>query len=134
MRPDGSQPAQVTRQGGFFAMETADGGTLYYSKCTRNGELWKVPVNGGAEVRVADKLSTWVNFTVGRRGVYMVPTWTGRKIPVQFLPLAGGKPTLAATVDGVYIQGLALTPGNDALLMSLRESDESDLMKMELPE
>jgi len=41
---------QVTQLGGFAALESPDGRTLYYAKTRfENPEVWRMPVNGGAE-------------------------------------------------------------------------------------
>ena len=49
----GGQAVQVTRNGGFAALESPDGKFVYYAK---NEEvptsLWKVPVDGGEEIGV----------------------------------------------------------------------------------
>jgi Tol biopolymer transport system component len=42
---DGGNPVQVTRGGGFAALESVDGATLYFAKSRYdNPELWQMPV------------------------------------------------------------------------------------------
>lgn len=49
----GGSPVQMTKQGGFAAMESPDGEYLYYSKNNlESPEIWRVPVSGGNEMPV----------------------------------------------------------------------------------
>ena len=43
---------QVTKQGGFVAIESEDGQSIFYTKFDQPG-VWKVPVNGGQEINVS---------------------------------------------------------------------------------
>ena len=49
------QPVSVTVNGGYEALESPDGRTLFYVKKERQG-LWKVAVTGGDETLVADSV------------------------------------------------------------------------------
>jgi Tol biopolymer transport system component len=131
LRASGGNPIQVTRHGGFHAIESRDGRTLYYAKGMQNTELWKVPARGGEERPVAGSMSLWANFATGRHGVYMVPVWMGRNIQLSLLPLAGGLPQKVAAFHAVDVQGLAVSPDQRELLMSVRKSDEADLMLLD---
>jgi DNA-binding winged helix-turn-helix (wHTH) protein len=62
---------QVTRNGGFAALESADG-YLYYSKSRYpQPEICRVPVNGGAEACILQHLRprTWASWAVTREGI-----------------------------------------------------------------
>jgi Tol biopolymer transport system component len=51
--PQGGTPVQVTRNGGFAAMESPDGKWLYYTKNQAlDTSLWKVALTGGEEIQV----------------------------------------------------------------------------------
>jgi Tol biopolymer transport system component len=107
---------QVTRHGGFAALESYDAKWLYYSKY-EGGGIWKMPVGGGQEDLVTDSLHRgyWGNFAVTDNGLYLVdsdakggpaimfynfqtrrlsPILTFEKRPVP------GSPNLAASRDG----------------------------------
>src|SRR5712691_1391736 len=45
----GGPPVQITKNGGVFGAESADGRFLYYSKFDAPG-IWKMPLNGGDEI------------------------------------------------------------------------------------
>jgi eukaryotic-like serine/threonine-protein kinase len=68
----GGASTQITRQGGTAVVESKDG-FLYYAKESRSPtSIWRVPVNGGAEVHVVDGLSYSINFAVGERALYFI--------------------------------------------------------------
>lgn len=72
----GGEAEQVTQGGGFTAIESPDGETLYFArsgnKSRRGTSLWKMPVGGGDEVQVAEQLADWSKFVVREGGVYFV--------------------------------------------------------------
>ena len=73
-RTDGSGAVQVTRHGGFAALESPAGGYLYYSKGTARGPaLWGTPVDGGEEVEVLPGISDWSTFAPVDRGSISSP-------------------------------------------------------------
>jgi Tol biopolymer transport system component len=47
---------QVTRDGGFRAMESADGRTLYYVRDMATTSIWRMPVRGGTPTAVIDSV------------------------------------------------------------------------------
>jgi Tol biopolymer transport system component/DNA-binding winged helix-turn-helix (wHTH) protein len=67
------QETEVTRHGGFLAIESYDGRTLYYSKF-EDGGLWSIPVGGGPEERVTTALHRgyWGHFAVTDSGIYLL--------------------------------------------------------------
>jgi len=70
----GGPEIQLTRHGGFAALESPDG-KVYYSKGNYpNPEIWRVPVEGGEEVAVSPILRprTWSSWTVTKDGVLLV--------------------------------------------------------------
>ena len=68
----GGSPVQVTKNGGVFAAESTDGRFLYYSKYESPG-VWRMPLNGGEEIRVLDQQPAgedWWNWGLTRSGIY----------------------------------------------------------------
>jgi Tol biopolymer transport system component len=67
---------QVTRHGGFAAIEAYDAKTLYYSKY-ESGGIWRLAVSGSEE-QLTDALHVgdWGNFTVTEGGIYLVDSST----------------------------------------------------------
>jgi Tol biopolymer transport system component len=79
----GGREIQVTKNGGLLAFESTDGVTLYYLKedparmaglggnpYWNEGDLWAMPVSGGAETRLLQ--CTGANFAVVKQGVYFI--------------------------------------------------------------
>jgi len=53
---NGGEDKQVTWDGGFGAMESADGRTLYYVRDMATTSIWRMPVAGGAPTAVIDSV------------------------------------------------------------------------------
>ena len=69
----GAAASQVTRHGGFAALESPDGGLLYYTKTDDGREgLWSVPVTGGQEARVIDAVIAARAFVVTGDRIYFI--------------------------------------------------------------
>jgi Tol biopolymer transport system component/DNA-binding winged helix-turn-helix (wHTH) protein len=78
--PDaGGPPIQVTRNGGTWPLEGADG-FVYYSKSFHSDEIWKTRPDGGEETLVvkAPELDTW-SWDLGPDGIYFVTNNHGGK-------------------------------------------------------
>jgi Tol biopolymer transport system component len=69
---DGGQPTQVTDDGGFYAEESWDGETLYYTKSHAGGGIWAKSLartDADREV-VRGPLPGWGDWTVAQTGIY----------------------------------------------------------------
>jgi Tol biopolymer transport system component len=67
----GGEAVQLTTQGGFAGLESADG-YLYYAKSRLpNPEIWRIPIDGGEESRVSSRLRprSWSSWTVTSVGI-----------------------------------------------------------------
>jgi len=132
---DGRALSQVTHDGGFAAFESLDGRDVYYSRFDVPG-LWKVPVGGGKEILVVDRLRPgyWGYWGLDRSGVYLVDPegtphaellhygWSERKYEhVAFLE----KPPCQ------WLPGLSVSPDGSTLLLCQIDEIGSDLMLIE---
>lgn len=125
----GGQAVQVTRQGGYVAMESPDGGFIYYSKSRKGAEgLWRMPARGGDETQVLPSV-TFLNFAVTRDGIYYVPRVDepGRHA-IRYFDLATGRDVTVTQLSGELSMGLAVSPDGKALLYSQIDRSGSDLM------
>jgi Tol biopolymer transport system component/DNA-binding winged helix-turn-helix (wHTH) protein len=132
MSAAGGDAVQITRSGGFRAVESYDGRFLYYTKGASRTAIWRMPVGGGAEEPVIGSLDYWQNFSVTRKGVYFVPAWGSRAIPIHFYDFASSAAHAVGTVEAMSLQGLSASPDNRTLVLSRRESNDRDLMMLEL--
>ena len=124
----GGAPAQITRQGGAAAVESGDG-FLYYAKGPSPSSIWRVPVDGGAEVHVVDGLSYSINFAVGERGLYFVAfDDTADRPSVDFFDFATGQRSTLVRLDKPFWFGMTLSPDERSLVFSLVDSAGSNVM------
>jgi len=136
-RLDGGSPVQVTRNGGIFAAESVDGRFLYYLKFESTG-IWRMPLNGGEEVRILDRPAgeDWWNWALVHNGIYFVDlvrrTVSGEASPrpaiVKFFDFATGEETSISAVASdkpSYIFGLAVSSDQRSILYDQREYESS---------
>src|SRR5262245_43516078 len=131
MPASGGSPVQLTKQGGLCPAEGVDG-YVYYSR-TNPTAVWRVPIDGGPETVVADRLAYAQNFAVGEGGLYLMAldpspgrtplTWiTPGPALIDYSDFETGKRTTLSRFSKTYSIGLTLTPGEHSLLFSLVES------------
>ncbi len=129
-----SGPAsQVTRSGGAAALSSPDGKYLYYVKEPPPSGLFRMPAEGGEEIRVVAQAVGWGSFGVTAKGVYFVPfPQPGSPCcSLQFLDTASGKVSALPDVPQ-YGDGLCVSPDDQYVVWA--RSDQSlgvDLMLVE---
>lgn len=114
----GGPALQVTSQGGFAALESADGRFLYYSK-SRSPGIWRAPVEGGAETRVVDLPQCWGYWALAEEGVYVLDTNATAGPTILLFPFSTGQPVPVARLAGGPAcgeEGLAVSPDGRWLL------------------
>ena len=134
---DGGQPLQVTKNGGFAALESPDGKSIYYAKFNESG-IWQAPVNGGQETKVVDEppKDYWGYFAVGPDGLYFLgETGTPQKQRPGFkffdftthkITVMGdmekspydGAPGLSVSPDGKYLLYVQLDEARNSLMLA----------------
>ena len=136
----GGPPIRVTRNGGVFAAESADGRFLYYSKFESLG-IWKMPLDGGEEIRILDRPAgeDWWNWALAQNGIYFVDlirrTVSGEANPrppiVKFFDFATSEETSIFTLTTdkpSYVFGLAVSPDQSSILYDQREYESSIML------
>jgi dipeptidyl aminopeptidase/acylaminoacyl peptidase len=120
---------QVTRNGGAVPKLSPDGAFLYYTKTTIPEQLWRIPVDGGEEERVADRIANNRAFNVTRSGVYFIPPIAqGPVTSIMFRDARTGLVRPIAGIDEHPMWGLTVSPDEKFILyVSLKEA-EGDLM------
>jgi Tol biopolymer transport system component/DNA-binding winged helix-turn-helix (wHTH) protein len=123
----GGSPVQVTKNGGVFGVESADGQSLYYSKHGAPG-LWKMPLSGGQETRVLDEPDFWWDWGLVRNGIYFIRhEELQREATLEFFEFATHKTIPISTLDKPS-EGLAVSPDGRTVLYSRVESFQSNIM------
>ena len=131
MRPDGSG-ASVLLKRAVFVAEAPDGRFLYF---TRSGgfpvmNLWKVPIGGGSEIKVLDRVFG-SNYDITNNGRDCLHRRQVRAHP-SFLDFATGKVRSIARTSGTPEVGFSVSPdGSSLLYVQFEEHGGSDLMLAE---
>jgi Tol biopolymer transport system component/DNA-binding winged helix-turn-helix (wHTH) protein len=125
---DGGTPVQVTKNGGVFGAESADGRFLYYSKFETPG-LWRMPLNGGEEIHILDQPAgeSWWNWAIARNGIYFFHSSSGTESGVKFFDFATGKAISLASADKSCL-GVAVSPDGRSILYVQQEWANSSIM------
>jgi Tol biopolymer transport system component/serine/threonine protein kinase len=128
------RPVQVTRMGGFGAIE-GPGGYLYYAKGRDVPGLWRVPAGGGEETSVFPALNAvlWGFFTATKDGVYALDRASARQ-PWSIVFASGG--TLVplarlASPSGLPERGLAVSSDGRMLYFTQTDNSGGDIMVAE---
>jgi Tol biopolymer transport system component/DNA-binding winged helix-turn-helix (wHTH) protein len=125
----GGAPVQITKTGGIAAAESADRRYLYFSKYEETG-IWRMPLNGGPEMRVLDKPNgtEWFNWALARDGIYFLDSTAEPKTTVDFFDVANRKVRQIWALDKPWGWGLALSPDEESVLFVQSEFEESNIM------
>jgi Tol biopolymer transport system component len=133
---DGSAPAvQVTRNGGFGGVESADGRFLFYGKAILSSPIYRVPVQGGDEVPVGDgvrSLRLPLNFAVNEDGIIFASSNDmTRRFELRRYLLASGKTELIIRIERGLGNGISLSPDGRSLLFTTMELRSGDLFMVQ---
>jgi len=135
MPAKGGRAVQVTQHGGFAALESVDGNSLYYSKSLDVlGSLWKVPVGGGEEEPAipAAKLYTdlMVPWAVLEDGICFNNEETRA---LEFFDFATRRITRKASREGSGPWGgtISVSPDGRWILYCQVDRNEEDIMLVE---
>ncbi len=131
MRPEPGAPARrVTHGGGFAAIESADGKTLFYAREGPTWSLRKVPTAGGEETEVLPQIVNIGAFDVTAAWLYYV-TVADRKEQLRRRRLADGHDELLLVLGKPYSFGVAAAPDDSAVLWGQLDHYSSELMLIE---
>jgi Tol biopolymer transport system component/DNA-binding winged helix-turn-helix (wHTH) protein len=125
---EGGPPVQVTKKGGVFAAESADGRFLYYSKYEAHG-IWQVPIQGGEEIRVFDRAGEheWFNWALSRNGIYFLDH-RGNGAVLDFFDFVTSKTTTVLTSDKPPGVGIAVSTDGRSILYAENELEDASIM------
>lgn len=124
-------PVQVTRDGGFGAIEIEDG-MLLYTKGSSPG-IWAMPRDGGAETPIwggpgPDNFSNWAT-TKG--GIYFFAPETGGPPKIEYLEFKTKRLSQIGRLDKPSFYGLAVSPDGGSLVYSQWDRNEHQILVME---
>ncbi len=133
---------QVTRGGGFAAIESTDGRHLYFTRqdsgtLDRKTSLWRIPVKGGQEeVVIEGYRSSAGSWDLTAEGLYFVdqePSSSGTSWVVRFQGFDRRHATVVARLrHPPFLGGPAVSVSSDGRwMLSTQSQGESDLMLVE---
>jgi Tol biopolymer transport system component/DNA-binding winged helix-turn-helix (wHTH) protein len=129
---DGGTAVQVTRNGGHTALESLDGGTLYYTMSDGGAEgLYAKQLPDGEEEQVVNEAVAMRGFAVFSDGVYYLHRLGQNSFEVRFHEFAGGREHVIGEIEGNPRYGLAVSPNRNTFLFSKFSEAEWDLMLIE---
>jgi len=132
---EGGEATQVTRGGGYLALESWDGRHLYYAKSVFGGGIWRVPVDGGPEVEVTPGPMYWNNFAVARTGLYFAVNDERGRAPavrVEYLDVESGRSSEIHRFERpMEVRGLHVSTDEEWILLGAAPPDSSELMLVE---
>ena len=120
---------QVTKGGGYTALESPDGRFLYYAKNSGETSLWKVPVEGGEETQVLDSVQ-YLSFVVVDEGVYFRKDLM-HEGPIFFFSFATGQVTEIGAFGKPALTGFTVSPDGRHILYAQLDQESHDLMLVE---
>lgn len=133
----GGSAVQITRKGGFEALEAPDGKTIYYSKERGGDGLWTVPSVGGEEQRVPEltEAGYWRSWTMTNDGIYFVASvGFAPPRPLKFFHFATRRITQLGTVDRDPLwwgPSLSVSADGRWVLYAHSEQNTSNIMLVE---
>ncbi|HEX4947030.1 MAG TPA: hypothetical protein VFZ34_10210, partial [Blastocatellia bacterium] len=123
------EAVQVTPNQGGIAVESADGGSLYYNMVAVVSPLWRLPLAGGEPVKALDGV-VWFNWWLVENGVYYIDQFKG-ETRLQYRNFRTGKPVTVARNLGEVSAGLTATPDGRTILFTRVDAYADDLMLVE---
>jgi Tol biopolymer transport system component/tRNA A-37 threonylcarbamoyl transferase component Bud32 len=132
MPAQGGAAEQITQDGGYVALESVDGKTLYYTKSgSYSGvPLYARPLDANEERQVLDQVAGR-GFVVLEDGIYYL-SYTGlRTAEIRFQELATGRSRAVGPIPAPVGLGLSVSPDRKTFLFAEWAAAEFDLMLIE---
>lgn len=130
-RITGGSPEQVTHDGAEAPDFSPDGKWLYFTRKGGAGGLWRMPVNGGTAVRLADSIYRYNYFPVGEGVYFIAQPAKASHASILFLNFATAAVSELFTLDKPVDLGLALSPDRRHLLFTELDYEGRNLMLVE---
>jgi serine/threonine protein kinase len=128
--PSGGTPVRVTQNGAETGDLSPDGTWLYFVRNTGAGGLWRMPIEGGAEERLAETVYRYNYFPVEQGVYYATGAASDHSSMVRYLDFTTRKVTDIIKVEQIDL-GLAVSPDRKYLLFTRVDYAGQDLMLVE---
>jgi hypothetical protein len=134
MPSTGAPAVQVTRHGGFAALESPDGKFLYYAKGLTVPGLWRIPTDGGEESEIISSLEPgyWGYWAVVENGIYYLDMKA--KPGIDFFDFSTHRTARVFDLENrpaLGAPGLAVSLDRKSILYTQLDALNSDIMLVE---
>jgi Tol biopolymer transport system component len=132
MNADGSNPAMITKNGGFAPAVTPAEDFIYYAKNPGlASDVWRVPIQGGGETKIVEGVYRY-SFALIPEGLYYVSAPAFQKgSAIRFLDFASQKTTDIYALREPAGLGMGISPDYKRLYFSRADRQDSDIMLVE---
>jgi serine/threonine protein kinase len=132
---DNGKPVQVTHHGGYSAIFSADGKTMFYNKKEDAEGIWKQALVDGEPSAEESQvlpvhLTNWGNFDVGRDGIAYVPAEQGTK-HIYFYRFADKSTTKLDTFTGEPHFGISISRVDGSIVFAQLTKPRRELVLVE---
>jgi Tol biopolymer transport system component/DNA-binding winged helix-turn-helix (wHTH) protein len=125
---EGGEPVQITHNGGAYAVETADGRTLFYVTSEQPASIRSMPVNGGAESPVIDHVVGYSSIALGIDGLYYLASITSTNTQLAVFDFATQRSRQVLSIDRPVHHFLSSPPDGRSILFTRIDREDTDLM------
>lgn len=134
MPSEGGQAIQVTRGGGFAALESADGKSIYYAKTASEPDIWRMQLEEHQEGAVSPRLHTeqWTGWALTDHGIFFVRGGPTEGKIVRFVDFATAHVAEVAALEK-QSWPLSITSSADGAFVVYQQADldTSNIMLLE---
>jgi len=132
----GGAAVQLTHQGGFAPESSRDGKFIYYAKGRDLPGIWRVPVDGGEEVKILDgpPATGWAYFTVSEKGLYYGDAKSQTEIGIYFYDFETRKSSVVRLLTPFAspgAPGLSISPDRRYALYTALDQPSVNIMLVE---
>jgi Tol biopolymer transport system component/DNA-binding winged helix-turn-helix (wHTH) protein len=126
--PDGGA-IQLTQGGGMYPIESADG-FVYYSKTLSSDEIWKIPVEGGAETLAlkAPGLDCFCNSALAPTGIYVITQKSEQARTISFYDFASKRMTKVLDLEKMALNPAVSPDGKSLIYVQLDQHDSTIML------
>ena len=117
---------------GLLPVESPDGKYVYYNKGAGNRGLWRMPVEGGEEVRVLDSFKSELGVVVND-GIYFINPNAKDEVVMEFFDFATHKERRVARLGKIEVLPffIAVSPDRRQILYTQNDQAGTDIMLVE---
>jgi hypothetical protein len=137
MPPEGDTAEQITRHGGYVAIESHDGNSLYYTKTGDDGPLFRKMLAADTEEEILPRVVSR-GFAVFEDGIYYLdssvddPRPAGKHYEIRFYEFAtADNRTVIGGIEADPGLGLSVSPDRKTFLLTLWRNVGQHLMLIE---